>query len=148
MNDWYGTVTVDNIEEIAEQLRQLLAGKYFTTVHCYEYRDWRPEVRLRQYLQGNRESRYSGDPANITLIHHHLKPDAKPNATPHSQIVIGDSYGVGGFATTRTDPGYDPEYNSPYVHIEWNKVTITNRAPNGLKYHVVYAVEGDISDTE
>lgn len=135
----YGTVTIDNIDEVAEKLKQLLEGKQFTTVCCYEYRNWEPEVRLHQYLDGGR------DGENIRVIHHHLEPDGNPD-NPHSQITVCDSYGVWGISTTQTETRYDPDFNAPYVAFEWDRVTITARAPNDLKYYSVYVVEGNSDD--
>lgn len=126
-NDWYGTVNTDNIETVAGLLREYLEGKQYTTVHCYEYRGWKPEVRIHQRLEGSRDGK------NITLHRHH---------EGHAQIVICDTYGVGGLSTTRTEPGYDGEFNAPYVHFEWgHTIEITQRAPNGLLFHTVYRVE-------
>jgi hypothetical protein len=132
--EWYGTVNIDNIEEVATRLKELLTGKKFTTVHCYEYRRFEPEVRLHQELTPGT----SGEA--ISLIHHHLKPGGDKDHL-HSQIILCDTYGVGGLSTTRIEPGYDHEFNSPYVVFEHDKVTITDRAPNGLLYYAVYAVE-------
>jgi len=112
----------------------MLEGKQFTTVHCYEFKQYEPEVRLHQKLEGGR----NGD--NIKVIHHHEKPDGDPNH-PHSQLILCDTYGVGGLSTTNTEEGYDPEFKSPYVVFDWKQIRITDRAPNGLLYYTVIAVE-------
>ena len=134
MEHWAGTVTVGNIEEVAERFKKLLTGKQYTTVHCYEYKNFKPEVRLHQVLGGGRDGH------NIVVTHHHERKD-RSSDRPHSQMTLCDTYGAGGFSTTRVEPGYDLDFQAPYVVFEWNQVTITNRAPNGLLYYTVYAVE-------
>lgn len=122
----YGTVTTQNIKEVADKLRDLLTGRKYTTVHCYEYKNYVPEVRLHQELGGST----NGDDVNL-----HFHSDE------HAQVTICDSYGVGGFSTYRTVPGYDPEFKAPYVVFERGQFRITHRAPNGKLIQCVYAPE-------
>jgi len=135
MKRWYGTVTVNNTEEVAGMIRELLEGHKFTTVYCYEYKNFEPEVRLHQQLQGGRSG------INIHVTHHHKE---KPDRSPHSQLTICDTYGVGGFSTTQVESGYDHEFNAPYVVINERRrgqMRFTARAPNGKLMHALFAVE-------
>ena len=134
MEHWEGTVTVGNIEEVAERFKELLTGKRYTTVHCHEYKNFKPEVRLHQELGGG------WDGETIVVTHHHKRED-RSSDRPRSRMTLCDTHVADGFSTTRVEPGYDPDFQAPYVVFEWNKVTITNRAPNGLLYYAVYAVE-------
>jgi len=126
MTHWYGTLTTKNIDHVAKMIREVLAGHTFATVHVYEYRQWEPEVRLHERLEGGRDGK------NVT-VHHH--------SDTHAQIVLCDSYGVDGLSTTRTEDGYDPEFNAPYVVIEHNEVRWTDRTPEGKLRHVARKVE-------
>ena len=135
MIKWHGTVTVSNIDEVAEMIRELLTGHRFTTVYCYEYKGFEPEVRLHQQLEGGR------DGINIRVTHHHKE---QPDHFPHSQLTICDTYGVGGFSTTQVEEGYDHTFNAPYVVInrmQRGQIRFTTRAPNGKLFHAVFAVE-------
>ncbi len=122
----YGTVNTQNIKEVADQLRKLLTGRKYTTVHCFEYKNFEPEARLHQELGGAR----GGDNVNL-----HFHSDS------HAQVIICDSYGVGGFSTSRTEPGYDPDFNAPYVVFKHNQFNITHRAPSGKLIRASYTVE-------
>ncbi len=48
--NWYGTLTQENAEQVAQALRDLLEGRYFTTVSCNSHRFERPEVYPSQRL--------------------------------------------------------------------------------------------------
>ena len=123
----HGTVTTENIEEVADRLRDLLSGGPYTTVHCFEYNGFKPEVRLHQELGG------SVDGDDVSLHFH---------SSEHAQVIISDTYGSGGFSTIQTEPGYDPEFRAPYAAFERNgQFAIKHRAPNGLLILSVYAPE-------
>jgi hypothetical protein len=140
MATWHGTVNIGNIEEVASLIKALLTGKLFTTVHCYEYKRYEPEVRLHQRLEGGKGNE------NIVVIHHHKESDWE--GAPFSQVIICDTYGVGGFSTNRIEGGYDPEFQSPYIIFERNQAIITTRAPNGMLYYAVWVIEGDIPEEQ
>jgi hypothetical protein len=126
---WYGTVTTKNIDKIAEMMHWVLDGKKYSVVHCYEYKRWEPELRIHQELGG------SVDGDDIKVHHHNGE---------HAQLLLCDTYGVGGFSTTCAEGGYvyDPDFQSPYVVLEYgHTIKITQRAPNGLLFYTVYRVE-------
>ena len=131
-NEWYGTVNTDNVDFVAELIEKLLTGHKFTQVYCYEYKRYEPEVRLHQQLEGAR------DGVNVK-VHH---------SEGHANVTICDTYGIGGFSTSRTEPGYDPEFNAPYVVIKPYEMTITDRAPNGLLYYHVCTIEDSRDDRD
>ena len=125
----YGTVTTENIEEIADRLRDLLSAGPYTVVHCFEYKDFKPEVHLHQELGG------SVDGDDVSLNHY-------SDGLESASVQIYDSYGVRVFSTSQTEPGYDPEFRAPYVAFERNgDFSIKHRAPNGLLLLSVYAPE-------
>ena len=128
----YITVTTGNIDAVAERMREMLSNQSFTVVHAYEYKCYKPEARLHQQLEGSVDSSCVGSPENIS-VHHHNEGLA--------QLIICDTYGVGGFSTTQIEERYDLDFNAPYIVFEYSKIHITSRAPNGLLYYTVYAVE-------
>jgi hypothetical protein len=126
---WSGTVTTKNIDKVCELMHKYLDGKKYTSVLCYEYKRYKPEVRLHQEL------REMTDGSTISVCHHNEN---------HSQLLHCDTYGMGGFSTTLTDDGYvyDSKFNAPYISFEhMHTISITNRAPNGLLYYEVLKVE-------
>ncbi len=131
---YYKTVTTKNIDEVAQKMREALEGNHFVVVHCYEYKRFEPEIRMHQQLGGHRDSDGPGNGDNISVVHH---------GDAHAQLILCDTYGVGGMSTTQTEEGYDPDFNAPYIVIDGGNIKITQRAPNGLLYYSVYAVERD-----
>ncbi len=122
----YGTVTMQNIKEVTDRLRKLLVGCKYTVVHCYEYRDYKPKIRLHQELGGSA----NGDDVNL-----HFHSDS------HALVTIYDTYGVNQFSTSQVESGHDPEFKAPHVIFERGKFWITHRAPNGKLIQSVYAPE-------
>ena len=121
-----GTVTMENIKGITDRLRGLLSRGPYTVVHCYEYKDFEPEVRLHQELGG------SVDGDNVNLHFH---------SDDHAQVIINDTYGSGGFSTSQVGPEYDPDFKAPYVSFDRGEFRIKHRAPNGLLILSVYVPE-------
>ena len=128
----YMTVTTKNIDAVAQRMREMLTDQRYTVVHAYEYKRYKPEVRLHQQLEGHRGSSGAGNGDNISVCHH---------SETHAGLILCDTYGVGGFSTTQIEERYDPDFNAPYIVFEYSKIHIKQRAPNGLLYYVVYAVE-------
>lgn len=125
-NNWFGTVTMQNIDEVVRLMRLYLTGKKYTTVYCYEYKRWKPEIRVHQQL------RNGTDGQAISL---HRRSD-------YAQVIVCDTYGVGGFSTSQNESKYDPDFMAPYISFEWmNMIKVTQRAPNGLLFYTVYRVE-------
>lgn len=128
--NWYGMLTVENIERVADLLRQLLKGKRYTFVAANEFFGFKPEVRTNQELKPST----TGDPINV-----YYDKDGKRFAG----FNVCDSYGVWGCSTSLQEEQYDHEFKNPYFVFEWNKVTITHCAPAGHKLYWVAAIERD-----
>jgi len=125
-NRSYGMLTKGNIEDFVAVLREMLTGKRYTFVACNESRHFEPEVRTSQRL----ENGTNGTPFSV----HHYDGWAS--------FGVCDTYGVWGCTTTWDDPKmYDADFKNPYFVFDYNKVTITHRAPAGHLLYWVVAVE-------
>jgi hypothetical protein len=80
---WFGMLTVENIEQVADLLRQLLVGKTYTFVTVNELFRYKPEVRTSQRLKPN------GDAITAT----------KDETGRFASFSVSDSYGVWGCST-------------------------------------------------
>jgi len=111
MNKWYGTITVENIEYVAGLILELLSGKSYTFVSVYEYKGFEPETRQNQRLENGN----NGSPLSVY----------KENG--YAGFNFCDTYGVWCLGTSNTDLSYDPTFARPYIVIEHDKVTISQR---------------------
>ena len=136
MEKWFGTLTLENLEEVAAMIGDLLDGKRYTFVACNEYFKFKPEVRTGQEL--NHKGSANGRAINAWL-------DDEETPPRFGGFNIGDTYGVWGCTTNVNAEGhhYDPTFNAPYLSFDWGKVTITHRAPAGHLLYWVAAVEAD-----
>jgi len=125
--NWYGMLTVENIEDVCKLLEKMLVGKTYTFVASNEFHRFEPDVRTSQKMMPGS----SGKP--ITFWYGDNKEYASFN--------VCDSYGVWGCSTHLKEDKYDGEFNNPYFVFEWYKVTITHRAPAGHLLYWVIAVE-------
>lgn len=132
--NWHGTLTIHNVEEVAGMLRQLLEGKLYTSCEVYEYKGYRPELRLHQKLEPTHATNKEG----ISTYRHE---DEDGNVL--AGFLVVDSYGVWGLDTTKTDKGYDSTFNNPYLVFEWNKCTMTLRTPTGQLAYWMVVVEDE-----
>jgi hypothetical protein len=114
---WYGTLSVNNIKEVANMIYTVLKGRKYSFVDVYEYRRYEPETRLNQCLKNGS----NGSPLSI-----YFDDDNK-----YAGFNFCDTYGIWGCTTNRHDEQYDPEFNNPYIVIEDDQVTITQRTPEG-----------------
>jgi hypothetical protein len=122
---WSGVLTLENLDEVAGLFRQLLDGKRYTFVSAYEYRGWRPEVRMHQQVEPHNAT----DGQGISL----WREDA---ATPtYGGFHVVDTYGVWGLSCS--------VHEKPYVSFEYNKVTMELKTPAGKGAWWVVAVEGE-----
>jgi len=132
---WDGMLTVENIQEVVSLLSQLLDGKRYTFVTANEIFQFKPEVRTGQSF--NPKGSTSGKAINVCF------DETNKDSPKHAGFNVGDTYGVWGCSTSLTEDKYDSEYNNPYFHFEYNKVTITHRAPAGHLLYWVAAIEQD-----
>lgn len=128
---WYGMLTIENLENVVDLLKQLLDGKKYTFVACNEFFDFKPEVRTGQMV--DHKGATSGNAFSIWW-------DEKNNPPHYGGFNVGDTYGVWGCSTTATDEVKHDNEN-PYFVFEGNKVTITHKAPAGHLLYWVAAVE-------
>lgn len=121
MKDWFGTLAIDNCEEVANMIYELLKDKTYTFVSANEYFGYKPEVRTNQKLHGDNPKTWV------------RSEDAGFN--------FEDAYSVWGLSTSQKEAGYDPKFNAPYIVIEYSKITITHKAPSGNKLYWVIAIQ-------
>ncbi|MBD3244967.1 MAG: hypothetical protein GF335_03165 [Candidatus Moranbacteria bacterium] len=131
---WYGVLTIENLQQVADLLLQLLDGKRYTFVAANEFFRFKPEVRTGQTL--SHKGATTGKAINVYY-------DEKENPPKHAGFNVGDTYGVWGCSTNLATDEYDNEFNNPYFVFEYNKVTITHRAPAGHLLYWVVAIEQD-----
>lgn len=129
--NWYGMLTIKNIEQVTDLLRQLLENKRYTFVIAYDASGCKPEVRTSQRLMPG--STTSGNAISI-----HIDENGR-----YADFNVHDTYGLWGAMTHLIEDEYDKDFNNPYIVFEWNKVTITHRAPSGQKLYWIAAVEDD-----
>ena len=112
--NWFGHLTVDNIDDIVAVLKEMLDGQKYTFVSMgwLEGLEPRVDVRTSQSLKGNAFSVY----------HYAL----------HSGFNVGDSYGVWGVSTA--PPG-------AFISFEHWKVTIKHESASGNKLTWIIATE-------
>ena len=112
--NWFGHLTVDNIDDIVVVLKEMLEGQKYTFVSMrwLEGLEPRVDVRTSQSLKDNAFSVY----------HHAL----------HAGFNVGDTYGVWGVSTTAPDP---------FFNFEHCKVTIQHESASGNKLTWVIALE-------
>lgn len=122
---WFGTLAIDNVEQVAAAIETVLADKSYTFVACNELFDFRPEVRTGQRLKKSNP------------VHTWIKEEK------YAGLSVSDTYGVWGFSTNAIEDVYDPTFNNPYIVLDHGKLTVTHRALAG---HLIYwcaAVEGE-----
>jgi hypothetical protein len=75
---------VENLQEIADNIKKLLEGKKYLWVDAYEYKRWRPEIRTDQIMK------------NVRVWY-------QESTTPptYGGFSVNDSYGVWGMTTTK-----------------------------------------------
>lgn len=145
---WYGYLTLENLEAVAERIRKLLAGQRYTWVSCNSgLRHYFPEVRTGQELRDRGVTTYRDEEAQYG---------------PFGGITVPDTYGVWGLhtdcpdqQTARRRRGHAWERASDeqkatdtwddqhltYLHITRDKVEIEHFAPIGYRLYWVITVE-------
>lgn len=123
---WRGMLTIKNIGEVANTLRELLTGKKFTLVIAHENIYFRPEVTTCQILISP-----NGTDEPIKVWHWGER----------SSIDISSSNEVWSFETSIKENEFDPKFLNPYINFDSNKIFIT-WVSNSRKMYWVAAVEG------
>lgn len=117
--NWFGYLTVENTEEVAEAVRNMLSGKYYTFVAVNSGFSGRPEVKTSRKMDKVYTSHLLG----------------------HSLINVNDSYGVWGFSTTVHEGDQLDASRYTYVVFDWNQIKVEHFAPCGYKLNWVIALE-------
>ena len=115
---WSGVLTIDNVEEVGNMILEVLSGREYVFVSSYEHGGFEPVIHLNQSL----ENGTNGSPLSWWV-----SEDGK-----FVGFNFCDTYGVWGCFTSSVNGKYDGKFTSPYIVIDWGKITITQRAPNGL----------------
>ena len=135
-NNWYGDVTLENIDQVAKMMLDVLKDKKYTFVaigmggtddgqgRLYT----RPDVRTSLELKNGN----NGSPL------HTYRDEEKGQ---YAGFNFGDTYGVWGISTSAHDGDSNFEKNNPYVVIEWGKIYIEHRAPAGHRLYWIIATE-------
>ena len=72
MSSFHGTLTVLNAGQVAQRLRDMLTGNFFTSVTVTQPRNFRPEVHIQQQLEGGNDGQHvtcnnDGKSVSITI---------------------------------------------------------------------------------
>ena len=128
---WFGFLTLDNIELVAEGLKRLLVGKRYTFVAMNELksRDLEPEVRTSQALKDTGIA--DREPISVWYSEDRT----------YASISVRDSYGSWSMHTDVYDSADDNDWKVPYISFKSNQVSVFHRAPDGNKLCWVIATE-------
>lgn len=118
---YWGELTIENVERVAERLTNLLAGKLYTFVSSHEIRQFQPEIRINQRLEGGRD--------NI-----HIRWSSQNSRL---RITIGDTYGLWWIENNFKPATF--EFKNDY---EGDQVWFTWYTEAGLRSHYNIMVEG------
>ena len=137
--NWYGVLTIGNIEQVVDMFRRLLTGKRYTfvAVNMYGNEDApgqlisRPGVRTSQRIEPDKA--ISKDAFSFWY------GDNKE----YAGFNVVDTYGVWGCSTSATDSFQVGDYENPYIVFEYHKVLIIHRAPAGHLLYWVIATEAE-----
>ncbi|HBI38182.1 MAG TPA: hypothetical protein DDY71_11105 [Spirochaetia bacterium] len=128
--NWFGTLTINNIELIANNILEILSGKKYIFVDVYEYLEYKPHTRINQKL----ENGSSGSPLSVYYDEH----------KKYAGFNFCDTYGIWGCSTSTQEDRYDPSFTNPYIVIEWNQITVKQKTPAGMMcYWQITVVEED-----
>ncbi len=129
---WYGMLTIENVQEVADLLLQLLDKKRYAFVGAGEFYDFMPKVRTNQCLR--HKDSLTGKAINVYY-------SKKENPPKYAGFNVCDTHGVWGCSTNLIEDIYDPSFNNPYLTFENNRVTITQRTPAGKLLYWVIAIQ-------
>jgi hypothetical protein len=131
-HDWYGYLTLTNLDAVANRIRDLIGdGQRYTSVCASEgFLSYRPpEVRTGCVARSITVSRPQVEDRRYGIITFH----------DHAlTYFVETAAGVTGQASARA---LDERLRPAYLHITHNKIEVTSYAPNGDKSYQVFAVE-------
>ena len=114
-DNWYGTLSKENVEDVATRIERLLKGKKYTFVAVNEFFSYCPETRVHETL-------------NHVTVHRYDEL---------GWVIVSDSYGVWSFTYNNDTPR-----ENPYIVIEYgNHMLITHHAPSGKRLYWEITVE-------
>lgn len=140
MTKWYGMLTIDNINEVVGQIKEVIDGKKYTFVAVNMYGNEQDPGRLVSQIdvRTSQEARHDKAKNGETFI---VWFDEANNPPQFAGFNVCDTYGVWGLSTRTNSANYDYEFKNPYLSIDRNKVSISHRAPAGRILYWVIAVE-------
>lgn len=119
---WYGIMTIENVEAIAVRIKKMLTGKYYTFVANNFYSDYpRPEVHTSQQMET--------DPARGKDVQ--VWYDDKENPPRFAGFHVGDTYGVWGTSTHAREDDRASWEKQPYIVLDYRQIKIEHYAPAG-----------------
>jgi hypothetical protein len=130
-SEWYGCLTLENLDLVAARIRSLLEGKSYTFVTCNEgLRDYFPEVRTSLRLREG------------------VSTWVDEKAGRFGGFNVADSYGVWGMHTdvpdisTAHSLSYDEQRKrGGYLHIKHERIEMEHFAPADARLYWVAAIE-------
>ena len=136
---WFGNLTLANIEDFTERLRTMLAGKRFTFISVNGSRGYEPEIRINQQLEGRHPvggyRSKDGAADNISLYPESTYGEGPSKVTWRS-LNVCDSYGVWSLNTHETYFSFEPEQRD-----QPERLTITHKNGAGDTLHWLICVE-------
>lgn len=116
--NWFGNLTIDNTEEVAKHILNILDEKKFSFVSVYEYKRFEPETRLHQKL----ENGSNGSPLSVWT------------EDGYAGFNFCDTYGVWGCTTA----------DNVYIVFNWDKqITISKKTGVGQQCYWQITVEDE-----
>ena len=148
MNDirqlnWYGMLTIDNIKGVVALFRQLLDGKRYTFVAVNMYGNENTPGRIVSKIDVRTSQEVRHDKAKYGETFTVWFDEQSDTPPRFAGFNVCDTYGVWGLSTNTNETKHDHEFKNPYIVFEWNKVSITHRAPAGHILYWTIAVEDD-----
>lgn len=137
-NEWSGAVTLENIEEVAKKIVDLLSDKYFTDISIRKvYNNQNPDVfsiqavvhsslRLKKNIKGNFFDVvfFDGEDKESKVAHAHFY-------LPHGET----------WTLITNEPNPKMHRSIPFVKITSNQVYIEQRIPSGFVTHQIFSIE-------
>lgn len=140
MTKWYGMLTIDNINEVVTQIKEVIDGKKYTFVAVNMYGNENNPGRLVSDVDVRTSQEVRHDKAKNGQTFTVWFDDESPHPR-FAGFNVSDSYGVWGLSTRTNSHDYDYEFKNPYIVIDHDKISISHRAPAGHILYWIIAVE-------
>lgn len=125
---WFGYLTLDNIDAVTERLRALIGdGQPYVWVATNELFGLRPEVRTGQVVE------------TITV-----KRGTRDSGREYGHLIVTDTHGVWGLSTEAADQrqaGQLDERDRQFLSVERDRIRVEHHALGGNRLCWTIAVE-------